>query len=177
MGMYKYLREAWKQPKKTIGDIQSQRILKWRNESSTVRVEKPLRLDRARSLGYKAKQGYLVVRQRVRRGGRQREKFSGGRRSRHMRRKKIVKKNYQWVAEERANRKYTNCEVLNSYFVGRDKDFYYYEVLLADKSHPVIMKDLPWTQKATRRVFRGLTSAGKKSRGLRNTGVGAEKVR
>ena len=175
--MYKYLRQLWKQPKKNLGPVYTKRLLEWRTQSSTVRVEKPIRLDRARALGYKAKQGYVVVRQRVRRGGRMRQKFRSGRRSAHMRRRKIVGKNYQWIAEERANRNYTNCEVLNSYFVGKDKDYYYYEVILVDRAHPVIKKDLPWIGNAKRRVFRGLTSAGKKSRGLMHKGIGAEKVR
>jgi large subunit ribosomal protein L15e len=175
--MYKYLRQLWKQPKKNLGAIYTKRILEWRREASTVRVEKPIRLDRARALGYKAKQGYVVVRQRVKRGGRMREKITGGRRSKHQRRRKIVGKNYQWIAEERANRVYTNCEVLNSYFVAKDKDYYYYEIILIDSSHPVIKKDLPWIKNNKSRVFRGLTSAGKKSRGLRNKGVGAENLR
>ena len=177
MSMYKHLKELWKRPRENLGEIQSKRLLQWRKESSTVRMDKPTRLDRARALGYKAKQGYIVVRQKVNRGGRMRPKITGGRRSKHMRRRKIVGKNYQWIAEERANRSYTNCEVLNSYFVGKDKDNYYYEVILLDKAHPVIKKDFPWLADNKRRVFRGLTSAAKKSRGLRNKGVGAEKVR
>ena len=177
MSMYKYLKEMWKQPKKNLGAEYNNRLLNWRTEPSTVRVEKPTRLDRARALGYKAKQGYVVVRQRVQRGGRMRPKIKGGRKSVNMRRRKIVAKSYQWVAEERANREYTNCEVLNSYFVGRDKDYYYYEVILLDRSHPVVMKDFPWLKSAKGRAFRGLTSAGKKSRGLLNKGTGAEKLR
>ncbi|MBW2995427.1 50S ribosomal protein L15e [Candidatus Woesearchaeota archaeon] len=177
MSMYTHLRALWKQPKKNLGVEYTNRLLKWRRESATVRVEKPIRLDRARALGYKAKQGYVVVRQRVKRGGRMRQKIRSGRRSKHMRRRKIVGKNYQWIAEERTNRVYTNCEVLNSYFVGKDKDYYYYEIILVDTSHPVIKKDLPWIRTISGRVYRGLTSAGKKSRGLMNKGVGAEKIR
>lgn len=73
MGIYKYIREAWKNPKDNLGDIWRKRILEWKKEDVTIRVKKPTRIDKARSLGYKAKQGYIVVRQRVRRGGRQRE--------------------------------------------------------------------------------------------------------
>jgi large subunit ribosomal protein L15e len=174
--MYRHLRELWKKPRENI-PFYRERLLKWQDEPATVRIEKPTRLDRARALGYKAKQGYIVVRQKVRRGGRQRPKFTGGRRSKHMRRRKIVAKSYQWIAEERANRQYTNCEVLNSYFVARDKDYYYYEVILVDRTHPVIIASIPWVQKARGRVYRGLTSAGKKSRGLTRKGVGAEKLR
>ena len=36
------------------------------------RASRPSRLDKARRLGYKAKQGYVIYRVRVRRGGRKR---------------------------------------------------------------------------------------------------------
>ena len=181
MGMYQHVRELWKKPKENLGDIWKQRILEWRKEETTVRIKRPTRLDKARSLGYKAKQGFVIVRQRVNRGGRQREKIRKGRRSKHFGRKKIVKKSYQWVAEERAVKKYPNCEVLNSYYVGEDGQHYWYEIILVDKSHPQILADpnLNWISRPQHkgRVFRGLTSAGRKSRGLRKKGKGAEKIR
>ena len=71
MGMYQHIREAWKNPNDVLKKLQHERTIKWRTEPVTVRVERPTRLDRARSLGYKAKQGFIVVRQRVDRGGRQ----------------------------------------------------------------------------------------------------------
>ncbi|MBW2976910.1 50S ribosomal protein L15e [Candidatus Woesearchaeota archaeon] len=181
MGMYQHIRKLWKNPKESLGDVWQKRILDWKKEDASVRIEKPTRLDRARSLGYKAKQGYVLVRQRVTRGGRLREKIRKGRRSRHFRRKKIVNKNYQSVAEERAAKKYPNCEVLNSYYAGEDGKYFWYEVILIDSSHPQILADsrTDWvsTQKHKGRVFRGLTSAARKSRGLRHKGKGAEKLR
>ncbi|NQU98483.1 50S ribosomal protein L15e [Candidatus Woesearchaeota archaeon] len=180
MGLYKHIREAWKRPKQTLKEINRARLISWRREDSTVRIKRPTRLDRARSLGYRAKQGILVVRQRVKRGGRQREQFKGGRRPKHMRRKKIVAKNYQQVAEERANKKFVNCEVLNSYKVGEDGMYYWFEIILVDRDHPQILKDkqLGWMILKRGRAQRGLTSAGRKGRGLRgNKGLGAEKLR
>jgi len=181
MGLYQNLRELWKNPSDELEGVWRQRILDWRKEDSTVRIERPTRLDRARSLGYKAKQGIILVRQRLPRGGRQRETIRKGRRSKHFGRRKIVKKNYQWVAEERAAKKYPNCEVLNSYYVAEDGRYFWYEIILVDKAHPQIIadKNLGWlSQKQhTRRVFRGLTSAGRKSRALRGTGKGYEKAR
>lgn len=182
MSMYKYIREIWKKPKEGLGPIWQKRILEWKKEEVTVRIEKPTRIDRARSLGYKAKQGYVVVRQRVDRGGRQRETIRKGRRSKHFGRNKDVDKNYQSVAEERAVKKYPNCEVLNSYYVGEDGEYFWYEIILVDKSHPQILADsrINWIFKPSNkgRAFRGLTSAAKKSRGLRNNkGKGAEKLR
>ena len=86
--------------------------------------------------------------------------------------RKNLKMNYRWIAEQRAGRKYKNLEVLNSYLIGKDGIHYFYEVILVDPERNEIKKDpaLSWISKPGNkgRVFRGLTSAGKKSRGLRN---------
>ena len=72
-------------------------------------------------------------------------------------------------------------EVLNAYEVGKDGKHKWYEVILIDGKHPRINKDkrTSWILNPANkgRVFRGLTSAGKSSRGLRNKGKGAEKIR
>jgi len=79
--------------------------------------------------------------------------------------------NYQWIAEQRAARKYRNLEVLNSYLLGKDGVHYFYEVILVDPERPEIKNDsrINWIAKPENRgrVFHGLTSAGKKARGLR----------
>lgn len=181
MGMYKHIRKIWKKPRESLGDIWQKRILGWKEEYTTIRIKRPTRLDRARSLGYRAKQGFILVRQRVDRGGRQRPTIRKGRRSKHFGQRKDVDKSYQSVAEERSVKKYPNCEVLNSYYVGEDGNHFWYEVILVDKAHPQILADprINWIfkNKHTGRVFRGLTSAARKSRGLRNKGKGAEKLR
>src|SRR3989344_2736328 len=181
MGMYQHIRESWKNPQADLRNLWKSRIIEWRREVSTVRIERPTRLDRARSLGYRAKQGFVLVRQCVPRGGRQRAIIRKGRRSKHFGRRKNVDKNYQQVAEERAVKKYPNCEVLNSYYVAEDGTHSWYEVILVDKAHPQILadKNLNWIAmpQHTRRAFRGLTSSARKSRGLRNKGKGAEKAR
>ncbi len=181
MGLYKHLRELWKKPKENLGKRYQELLVQLRKEPATLRVERPTRLDRARSLGYKAKQGIFVVRQRVIRGGRMREQIRKGRRPRARRRVKIVNLSYQTVAEARVQRKYPNAEVLNSYLLAEDGRHAWYEIIMVDKSHPSILKDkdLKWIAEPqhTRRVFRGLTSSGKKSRGLTKKGRGAEKIR
>ena len=78
MGFYQRLAELWKQPKKNLGEIWKQRLIKIRREPVTVRLEHPTRPDRARALGYKAKQGFIVVRQRVKRGPHKRPKKKKG---------------------------------------------------------------------------------------------------
>lgn len=166
--MYHYIRESWKKPdKKTL----RQRMIEWRKGNTIVKIDKPLRLDRARSLGYKAKKGFVIVRVKIRRGGRKRPRRKKGRRSKRQTIRKILKMNYRWVAEQRAARKFPNLEVLNSYNIGKDGLHYFFEIILVDKERPEIKKDrtMKWICKPEnrRRVFRGLSSAGKKSRGLR----------
>ena len=182
MGYLKYLRELWKKPKENLGELWKQHLIEWRREPPTLRVPKPIRIDRARSIGYKAKKGFVVVRQRVIRGGKKREFLTRrGRRPKHYRLKKVLDKNYQQIAEERANRAFPNLEVLGSYYLAEDGQYYWYEVILVDPQAPEIKadKNIWWisSNKHRGRVFRGLTSAGRKSRGLRNKGKGAEKIR
>ena len=169
-GLMHYLRETWKKPTR---EMTQSREIEWRAGNSIVKVEKPLRLDRARALGYKAKKGIVVVRVRVSRGGRKRVRVGvKGRKTRKQTNRKTLKMSYQWVAESRAERKYKNLVVLNSYNIGKDGKHYFYEVILVDPSKPEIRNDrvLKWTAngKNAKRAQRGLTSAGKKSRGLRS---------
>lgn len=179
MGMYQYIKESWKNPRENLGQLWQQRIIKWRQEPATIRLERPTRIDRARSLGYKAKQGFVVVRQRVDRGGRQRPQIRHPRRPKAMSRRKDLTMNYQAVAEQRAAKKYPNCEVLNSYYVGEDGLDYWYEIILVDRANPSIAADsrISWIIRHKGRASRGLTSAGKRGRGLLHKGKGAEKIR
>jgi len=175
-GVYQHIRQVWKRPKQNLDKLLGpltwrNRLAEWRAQSPVLRLEYPTRLDRARSLGYKAKQGYIIVRSRVTKGGSKRERITGGRRPKRYGRLRFTPgKSLRWIAEERAARRYPNLEVLNSYFVGEDGQHKWYEVILIDKSHPAILKDrkIGWIASPANRsrVFRGLTSAGKKSRGL-----------
>ncbi len=167
-GLYHYLRQAWKKP-----DTERLResMIEWRKDNAVIKIEKPTRLDRARSLGYKAKKGFVVARVRVKRGGHKRTKPSKGRKSSKQTIRKTLKMSYQWIAEQRTQKKFPNLEVLNSYPLAKDGKYYFYEVILVDYSRPEIKNDrtINWICKKTNqnRVYRGLTSAGKKSRGLR----------
>ncbi len=181
--MYHFVRDAWKDPDASyVKELQWRRMIEWRKGPSFQRVERPTRIDRARALGYKAKQGYVIVRARVRRGGLRKHTIKGGRRPKRKGMKKItMAKSIQRIAEERTAKRHPNLEVLNSYWVGEDGMSKYYEVILVDPHHPVIKSDpkISWIGNAPhkRRVYRGLTSAGKKGRGLRKKGKGAEKIR
>ena len=182
MNLYQHIRKAWKKPKENMPDLYRERLIQWRKEKAVTKIDKPTRIDRARSLGYKAKQGYIVARTRVLRGGRQRPLIKKGRRSKHRGRRKIVGKSYQWVAEERTAKKFQNLEVLNSYPLAKDGKHAWFEVILVDPNHSQIKSDnsINWICEPQNRgrVFRGLSTAGKRSRGiLTKKGKGAEKLR
>ena len=171
MGLYKYLQQNWN------SELYRQRLIDWRRGNSVTRVENPSRLDRAHALGYKAKQGYVVVRVKLLRGGRQRPRIHSGRKSKNLRRKLILGMNYQWVAEQRANKKYPNCEVLNSYYLAKDGKYYFYEIILIDRELGKKYPEIKNLAKQRGRVYRGLTHSGKVARGLAGKGKGYEKMR
>lgn len=147
-------------------------MVEWRKSGVFTVVDKPLRTDRARALGYKGKKGFVVVRVRVKRGGHKRPRPNKGRRSKRLHARKNLKMSYKWIAESRAERKFKNLIVLNSYLIGKDGINAFYEVIMIDPKRPEIANDkkMKWTQDSAnkKRAARGLTSAAKKSRGLRD---------
>jgi large subunit ribosomal protein L15e len=155
----------------TPENLELERLVGWRREKAITRVEKPLRLARARSLGYKAKQGFVIARVRVRRGGLRKSVPSSGRRQRHIGSKRYTPhKSMLLIAQERAAKKFPNLRALNGYWVGEDGQHKWFEIILVDPSHPVIMadKNINWIGSPNQkgRAERGLTSPGKKMRGL-----------
>ncbi len=183
MGLYAYVEKMWHdKDSKIMKKLSRERRIKWRRQPAIVRIEKPTRIDRARKLGYKAKQGVVIARVRIRRGSRQKSRPTKGRRSKRMGTTKITPgKSRQVIAEEKAERRFPNLRVLNSYWVGADGMYKWFEIILIDPHHPVIQSDskIDWicdpAQKG--RAARGLTSAAKKSRGLHKKGLGTEKIR
>ena len=173
LSLYKSVEKLWKKPTKEMEVLMKSRLIEWRRQHTITRVKKPTRIDKARKLGYKAKQGYIIARVRIRKGGRKRRLY--GRKGRKPSKAGLVKytskKSGRWIAEERAARKFPNLEVLNSYQVAEDGQYKWFEVILVDPNHPNIKNDpkVNWIGRGAnrRRVFRGLTSAGKRSRGLK----------
>ena len=118
------------------------RVILWRKQDAVTRIEKPSRILRARRLGYKAKQGIIVVRMRVGTGGMRRKRPTGGRRPKHLGVTRIkAAVNMKQVADRRVLERYPNMTLLGSYFIYKDGMHYWYEVILADRSHPRITKD------------------------------------
>ena len=119
-----------------------QRAVIWRNQNAVTRVEKPSRIARARRLGYKAKQGIVVIRMRVGTGGMRKQRPRGGRRPKHLGVTKIkADVSMKQVSERRVLERYPNMKLLGSYFLYKDGMHYWFEVILADPSHPRIAKD------------------------------------
>ena len=177
---YSYIREAWQNPDEgDLAELQWQRQQEWREQGAIERIERPTRLDRARSLGYKAKQGVVLARVSVRKGSARKQRFERGRRTKRQGVDRITRrKNLQRIGEERASRSHPNLRVLNSYWVGEDGSQKWFKVIMLDPNHPAIENDddLSWICDDTHdgRAFRGLTSAGQANRGLNNRGTGAE---
>ncbi|MCW3976294.1 MAG: 50S ribosomal protein L15e [Candidatus Bathyarchaeota archaeon] len=144
MTAYQMMAKLWK--KKDSNDLKEymrQMAIKWRREPSIIRIEKPTKLDRARRLGYKAKQGFVVIRIRVRRSGARKTRPVSGRRQKAMGVTKIKwAKGMKRIAEERVSKRFPNLKVLNSYLLWSDGKFKWYEVLLLDPNHPVISKSV-----------------------------------
>jgi large subunit ribosomal protein L15e len=163
---YKHVGEAWKRPKDSfLREIMWERTIDWRRRPVIQRIEKPTRIGRARKLGYRAKQGFVVVRVRVRRGGLRKSRPKAGRRPKRMGVKKFKSsKSLRLIAEERAARKFPNLEVLNSYWVWEDGRHKWFEIIMVDLTKMSDKKIVRLGEKPRGRVFKGLTSAGKKMR-------------
>jgi large subunit ribosomal protein L15e len=158
-------------------DVMCSRAWEYRQRPNICTVNRPARTDKAHRLGYKAKQGYVIVRAGVRRGGRKRQNHRGmvfGKPKHQGINQLKFERNLQSVAEEKVGRQYSNLRVLNSYWVNQDATMKYYEVILVDPNHAKIRNDprANWICGAVHkhREMRGLTSAGRKGRGLRKKG-------
>ena len=136
------------------------------------RASRPTRPDKARRLGYKAKQGFVIYRVRVRRGGRKRPNPKGivyGKPATQGINQLKWERSLRSKAEERVGRRCGNLRVLNSYWVNQDASYKFFEIILVDPNHNAIRNDprVNWIVNPVHkhRELRGLTSAGRKSRG------------
>lgn len=157
MGAYKYIAKTLQKQYKDRDSAYRAKVIAWRKGPAMTRVERPSNIARARRLGYQAKQGYIVVRARVDKGRRARRRPRGGRKHKNYHVFEQPQIAHQTIAEQRVNRRYKNLEVLNSYWVGEDGNYKFYEVILADPSKPSVNISSAIRQG---KAFRGLTSSG-----------------
>merc|ERR1712038_139858 len=162
---YKYLEELWRKKQSDVFRF-LKRIRAWeyRQLNGLHRCPRPTRPDKARRLGYKAKQGYVIYRVRIRRGGRKRQNKKGivyGKPANQGINHLKWARSKRSLAEERAGRRCGNLRVLNSYWVNQDSTYKYYEVILLDPHHSCIRIDpkVSWITGSAhkRREIRGLT--------------------
>src|SRR3954467_7843591 len=142
MNMHSYMRATWTKMWKSNADELKSKSILWRTEPTIHKIQRPSRLDRARALGYKAKQGIVVVRARVGRGGMRKQRPVSGRRPKHLGVVHIKQSiSMKRVAQRRVGEKFLNLKVLGSYFLYQDGLYSWYEVILIDPNHPAIIKD------------------------------------
>ena len=185
MGAYKYLEEIWKKKQSDLMRfVLRMRTWEYRQLPAIHRCTRPSRPEKARKLGYKAKQGFVIYRIKIRRGGRKKPVAKGIINGKPKTQGVVgVKgtKSLKVIAEQRVGKRIPSLRVLNSYWVGQDATYKFFEVILVDTAHKAIRRDpkINWIAKPPhkRREQRGLTSAGKKNRGLRKKGVRDNKNR
>jgi len=180
MSYYKYAREQYEQPKENLDEIWKQRLVEWRQEEKIKKVDNPTRIPKARTQGYKAKKGFNIVRVQVDKGGSKRQRLTAGRKPKNAGQNRYSsKKSKQVIAEQRVSKKFSNLEVLDSYWVLEDGNRKWFEVIMVDPEEPTIQQDddINWITDNRNRAEEGLTPAAKSSRGQDNKGKGAEEVR
>merc|ERR1712195_371499 len=174
MGALKYVEELQKKKQSDVLRFLL-RVRCWELRQLNVvhRASRPSRPDKARRLGYKAKQGYVIYRVRVRRGGRRRPVPKGatyGKPTNQGVNQLKYQRSLKSTAEERVGRRCANLRVLSSYWINQDSTYKYFEVILVDPFHTTIRNDprINWICNPVHkhRENRGLTAAGKHSRGL-----------
>merc|ERR1719230_1552078 len=185
MGAYKYLEEMWRKKQSDVMRFLARlRTWEFRQLPAIHRASRPTRADKARKVGYKAKQGYLIYRVRVKRGDRKKRVAKGivyGKPCHQGIKKWKAVRNLRNVAEERIGRKCGGLRVLNSYWVAQDAAHKWFEVVMIDPMHKAIRDDprINWicNPQHKHRELRGLTSAGRRARGMRAKGKCATKLR
>jgi large subunit ribosomal protein L15e len=169
MGLYTHVKQNTIDSYKNKSEPYRQRLIEFNRQPTITRVEHPTNIARARTLGYRAKQGVLVVRVRVIGGSSKRKTVSGGRKPSKSGRYFTRHKSMIAIAEGRAARKFSNCEVLNSYFVGKSGSNSFFEVILLERNNPAVISDKIYSKiiSSKGRAMRGITSAGKAHRGIK----------
>ena len=185
MVAYTFINEIWRKKQSDVMSFLLKiRAWEYRNLPGIQRIKKPSRPEKARRLGYKSKQGFIIYRVRIRRGDRKRpvpKGITSGKPKNHGINQLKYSRNKRSMAEEKVGKMCGNLRVLNSYWINEDSTFKFFEVILVDPNHKCIKRDhkINWIcfPNSKHRELRGITSAGKKYRGLRRKGHRANKAR
>ncbi|KAI4459880.1 ribosomal protein l15 [Holotrichia oblita] len=166
MGAYKYIQELYrKKQSDVLRFLLRIRVWQYRQLTKLHRAPKPTRPDKARRICYFPHTSTPWWSQTSSSKG-----ATYGKPKSHGVNQLKPTRNLQSLAEERVGRRAGGLRVLNSYWVGQDASYKYYEVILVDPSHNAIRRDpkINWIVNAVHkhRELRGKTSVGKSSRGL-----------
>lgn len=136
--MYRYIQDTWFRYYKERPAEYKALLEKLRSMPRIFRVERPFRLNRARAIGYKAKQGYVVVVVRASKGGMKLQRPRSGRRPKHLGSKLISGQASKYdIAVKRVMKAYRNLKLLGGYYLAEDGRYVWYELVLVD---PQIVK-------------------------------------
>lgn len=131
MGSYKYIHanemalyKNDERKKEILQEVRNQPIIK--------RIEKPTKPSKAKMVGYKAKQGYIVVRVRVSKGDFRRPRQNHARRPSKSGIYYKLEVSKEGIARDRASRVYKNMQVIGSYFLIEDGKSKWFEIVMAD---------------------------------------------
>lgn len=105
-----------------------------RNQPIIKRIDGPTKLAKAKSVGYRAKQGYIIVRVRVSKGDFRRPRANHARRpskSGIYYKLAISKEN---IARNRALKVFKNMDVVGSYFLIEDGKNKWFEIVMLDRT-------------------------------------------
>jgi len=174
MGAAKYIAKTFQNEWKGVQDanydyalLMRKRAMDYRQEDvAVVKLEHPTNPVSAKSVGFKAKQGIIVVRVRVRKGTGTHHRPKNKRRPKRMGQAKLSRRvSTQAMAETKASKHFENMEALGSYKIAEDGKWHYFEVVLADREASTIKSDrqLAWLSKGGQRgrAERGKTYAGR----------------
>jgi large subunit ribosomal protein L15e len=126
MGSYKYIHANEMALYKN--DNRKKEILQAvRNQPITQRIERPTKIAKAKTVGYKAKQGYIVVRVRVSKGDFRRPRPNHARRPSKSGLYYKLEISKEKIARNRA------MQVIGSYFLIEDGKNKWFEIIMADK--------------------------------------------
>ncbi len=136
MGAFKYIRQNERLINKSK-ERKAEIIQQVTKEPILVRVDRPTKIARARMLGYKSKNGFVVVRVRVSKGSFRRPRINHARKPSKTGMYLNLSKSKRIIAEERASRVYRNMSLVGSYFLTENGQYKWFEVLMKD---PIIVK-------------------------------------
>jgi large subunit ribosomal protein L15e len=132
MGAYKYIQASFQKSFKERSDSFRQRLQAFRKTRTVEKIDKPTNPARAHALGFKARKDFSIARVRLKRGKRARPKPDQGRKPGRNRKYVNPGNSIQQYAERKVQNRFPNMKVINSYLVGEDGMYKYFEVIMHD---------------------------------------------